>query len=256
MADTTQYGFLAPVYDSLLRGDVDYKSWADRIESAFDEHLGSRPEIVLDLACGTGNMLFELESRGYDMIGVDISQEMLASAYQKAADEGVGGVLFLNQDMRGFELYGTVGAIICCLDGVNYLTGKGDIDSCFLCAHNYLDPGGLFIFDVNTPYKFENVYGTNSYILEDGGIYCGWQNAYNKKSGVCDFYLTIFEKTANGTYRRSDEVQREKCYTLTKLTSTLKKSGFEPIAVRGGLLEGEVTPESEKWTIIAKAIKD
>jgi Methylase involved in ubiquinone/menaquinone biosynthesis len=255
MADT-QYGSLAYVYDKLLRGDIDYGAWADRIEAAFDEYLPQRPEIVLDLACGTGNMALELASRGYDMIGVDLSQEMLSEAYQKAADKNVRNVLFLNQDMRDFELYGTVGAIVCCLDGVNYLTGRGDIDACFSCTHNYLDPGGLFIFDVNTPYKFENVYGNNSYILEDDGVYCGWQNDYNKKSGVCDFYLTIFEKSGkSGAYTRSDEVQRERCYTLAMLTSALGKSGFELVAVCDGLLGGTVAPQSEKWSLIAKAVK-
>lgn len=251
-----QYHSLAPVYDKLLGEEIDYALWADRIEAVFDQYLPKRPELVLDLACGTGNMTFELAKKGYDMIGVDLSQEMLSSALQRGYETCTkNSILFLNQDMKGFELYGTVGAVVCCLDSINYLTGKDDLEKCFSCVHNYLDPDGIFIFDVNTPYKFENVYGDNSYILEDEGIYCGWQNSYNRKTGICDFDLTIFEKNADGTYRRSDENQREKQYSLKKLKDTLQKCGFEFLSIHDGFLEKEIFPESERWTITARALK-
>lgn len=252
----SQYQFLASVYDRLSGEDINYSIWADHIESAFDRYLERRPELVLDLACGTGNMTLELAKKGYDMIGIDLSEDMLSIAMQRASEiQTENSILFLNQDMREFELYGTVGAVVCCLDGINYLTGKDDLEKCFSCVHNYLDPDGIFIFDVNTPYKFENIYGDNSYILEEDGIFCGWQNSYNRKSGVCDFYLTIFEKTSSGNYRRSDENQREKRYTQKKLTDTLEKCGFEFLSIYDGILEKPIHEKSERWTLIARAIK-
>ena len=158
------YDSIAAIYDN-INSEIDYSKWADFIEEAFKKYLEAKPELVLDLACGTGSMTFELDSRGYDMIGADSSEDMLSEAYEKAFDKGISNILFLRQDMREFELYGTVGAVCCCLDSINYLTHDGDLEKCFSCVHNYLDPDGLFIFDVNTPYKFENVYGNNQYIF-------------------------------------------------------------------------------------------
>ena len=186
-----QYSELASVYDA-LNAEIDYAAWADFIEACFDKYMKKRPSIVLDLACGTGQMTSELAERGYDMIGADLSEEMLAVASARCADKRV---LWLCQDMKSFELYGTVGAVVCCLDSVNYLTGKHDLAECLSRVHNYLDPDGLFIFDVNTPYKFKNIYADNSYILETeaGGVYCGWENYFNENTGVCDFYISIFD---------------------------------------------------------------
>ena len=115
------YDSIASVYDN-INSEIDYSAWADFIEGCFKRYLKVKPELVLDLACGTGSMTLTLASRGYDMIGADLSEEMLTEAMDKAYDKGVEGVLFLKQDMRTFELYGTVGAIVCCLDSVNYLT--------------------------------------------------------------------------------------------------------------------------------------
>ena len=129
------YDSIASVYDN-INSEIDYSSWADFIENCFKKYLSQRPELVLDLACGTGSMTLELQSRGYDMIGADVSDDMLTEAYEKAYDREITGILFLKQDMRSFELYGTVGAIVCCLDSVNYLTEDGDIDKCFKNAHN------------------------------------------------------------------------------------------------------------------------
>ena len=158
------YQAIARVYDR-LNAEIDYTAWADFLERCFDRFLPTRPELVLDLACGTGSMTLALASRGYDMIGVDGSAEMLSEAYSRATEQP--GILFLQQDMRTFELYGTVGAVTCCLDSLNYLLCTDDLDACFACVHNYLDPNGLFLFDMNTPYKFSNVYANNAYVLED-----------------------------------------------------------------------------------------
>lgn len=254
------YDSIASVYDN-INSEIDYSAWADFIEESFKKYLPAKPELVLDLACGTGSMTLELHTRGYDMIGADMSEDMLSQAYEKAYDKEISGVLFLKQDMRCFELYGTVGAVVCCLDSVNYLTADGDLDKCFACVHNYLDPDGLFIFDVNTPYKFQHIYGNQHYIFEDndsyGNIaYCGWQNDYDPQTKLCNFYLSVFTEEENGSYSRSDEVQTERCYTKEELTSSLEKCGFELIGFFADYQFSNPEDNCERWYVIARAKKD
>lgn len=244
------YEALASVYDALGE-DIDYTAFADFYEAAF-RRAGLSPELILDLGCGTGTMTLELAARGYDMIGVDGSAEMLSRAFaRKAQAAGAHDILFLNQDMRDFELYGTVGAVVSTLDCVNYLAEDGDLDRCFSLVHNYLDPGGIFLFDVNTPHKFEHVFGDNAYILENESCYCGWQNEYDKESQLCHFYLSIFEEQEDGSYRRTDEEQVERCYTAEELRTALVRAGFEDIAFFGGTDFSAPRAESERWLISA-----
>lgn len=247
------YEALAAVYDG-MNDSVDYGALAEFAAAVF-ARAGRSPELVLDLGCGTGGLTFALAERGYDMIGVDCSAEMLAKAFERKLREGDPPVLFLCQDMRAFELYGTVGAVVSSLDCVNYLTEDGDIDRCFSLVHNYLDPGGIFLFDVNTPYKFEHVYGDNAYILEaeqDGRLaYCGWQNTYDPATRLCRFDLSVFTEEENGRYRRSDEEQTERAYSKEELTAALTRAGFERIAFYGDLHFAEPTPETERWYVAA-----
>lgn len=250
------YDSIARVYDG-LNAEIDYKKWADFIEKCFDRYLSARPEIVLDLACGTGKMTRELAARGYDMIGIDGSDEMLSRAM---FSENSSGILYLLQDMREFELYGTVGAVVCCLDSINYLLEEKEVLQTFSLVHNYLDPDGLFIFDVNSPRKFEKVYSDNAYILEDenddgSAIFCGWQNQYDKETGICDFYLTLFEEDEDGAYIRSDEHQRERCYTMEQIRSALDKANLEFISVFADYDFKEISDEDDRWYIVARAKK-
>ena len=256
MSYTEGYNAISRVYDK-LNAEVDYSAWADFVESCFDRYLSSRPELVLDLACGTGSMTMELARRGYDMIGVDGSEEMLSEAYGRSAE--VGGILYLMQDMRSFELYGTVGAVTCCLDSLNYLTGEGDLLRCFKNVHNYLDPDGLFIFDMNTPHKFENVYADNSYIFDDVvdgvEVYCGWQNYYDRESKICSFYLSVFEEGENGEYYRADEEQKERFYSNEEITSALEKTGFELLDIFSDVDFSKPLENSERLYFVARAKK-
>lgn len=258
------YGAIARVYDRLNR-EIDYSGWADFLETCFDRYLPARPSLVLDLACGTGSMTLSLAARGYDMIGVDGSADMLSVAYERNA--GKYPILWLEQDMRSFELYGTVGAVTCCLDSLNYLLTNEELARCFSAVHNYLDPDGLFLFDMNTPYKFRTVYADNAYVLEDelpaGGeensapvpVYCGWQNFFSPESGICDFYLTLFEEEEDGSYRRSDEHQQERCYSMEEIRSALENAKMELLGVFSDY--GFHAPEerTERWYFVARAIK-
>ena len=265
MTEYDGYRAIARVYDR-LNAELDYGAWADFFEKCFDRYLPARPELVLDLACGTGRMTLELARRGYDMIGADGSEEMLCEAMmQSALDESLEKPpLFILQDMRRFELYGTVGAVTCCLDSLNYLTGEGDLDACFACVHNYLDPGGLFLFDMNTPYRFREVYGDNAYILEDelvdedghkSEIYCGWQNAYDPKTGLCRFYLSLFEQREDGSFTRADEEQTERCYTLDEIRQALARAGMELLGVWSDYAFSPANETTERWYFAARAIK-
>lgn len=271
------YRALAGVYDRLNR-EIDYTRWSGFLEQCFDRYLPARPRILLDLACGTGRMTFPLADRGYDMIGIDGSADMLAEAYEKSTErtirildengtdelpEGVTTPLFLCQDMRSFELYGTVDAAVCCLDSINYLCGDGDLDACLACLYLYIAPGGLLIFDVNSPETFSHIYGHNAYIFEDTegddenapGVYCGWQNDYDPESRLCRFLLSVFREGADGRYTRTDEEQTERCYTRTELESALDRAGFELCGVFGDLDFKLAEQRDPRWHFVARTRK-
>ena len=225
-----QFGVLAEYYD-LLNNSVNYKKVADYIESIFDLY-NAKPEIILDLACGTGNLTLELDKRGYDMIGLDLSYEMLSVASSKKRKGGnCRNILWTNQDMSDFELYGTVDAVICSFDSLNYILEREDLEKCLKLVYNYLNCGGVFIFDINSKYKFEKIYGKNDFILENKNIFCAWRNNYNKKTGLCDFDMTIFINNSDGKYIRRDELQREKYYSGEMLFELLKTLDFTDINI-------------------------
>ncbi len=265
MSGCEGYHAVARVYDR-LNAEIDYSDWADFAEKCFDRFLQTRPELVLDLACGTGSMTLQLAARGYDMIGVDGSADMLSEAFERAG--GDPRILWLRQDMRELELYGTVGAVTCCLDSLNYLLREEDLSKTFSLVHNYLDPDGLFLFDMNTPYKFAHVYADNAYVLEDelvwdegtdceerAAVYCGWQNCFNSETNICDFDLSIFEELPNGTYRRNDEHQQERCYSREEILHALTANGFELLGMWGDRRFSAPTETTERWYFAARAKK-
>ena len=250
------YDILAPVYDR-INADIDYAAWADFIESIIErEYKTGKPELVLDLGSGTGSMTIELARRGYDMTGVDISPEMLDIARERAEKEGMGGkILWLCQDMREFELYGTVDVTVSCLDSINHLTKPSDLKRCLSLVHNYLIPDGLFIFDVNGKYKFEQVYGERTYAMEEEGSVCVWQNSYNPKTSLCDFYITLFSEDEDGRYTRYDDEQRERMYTLSTLKRQLFGAGFEYVGAYSDYGFTPATDNDERIYIGARCKK-
>lgn len=245
------YAALWANYDK-LNAETDYEGWADFLCTLFRRHSAIPVTSVLDLACGTGSMTFALHSRGYDMTALDISPEMLSCAREKADECGAEDILWLCQDMRSFELYGTVSAVVCCLDGINHLTGATDLDRCFSLVHNYLEPGGVFLFDVNTPKKFREFYGDNDYILEDEGVLCCWQNQYDIPRQSCTFSLSVFEENPDGTWNRTDTVQRERCYSRQKLIRSLKKAGFSVEGIYTGFKMETDLDSACRWYIAAR----
>ena len=247
------YDLLAPIYDEINK-EIDYGAWADFIERVLERECKSRPELVLDLACGTGKMTLELARRGYDMTGVDYSVEMLDFARGEAEREGL-DILWLCQDMREFELYGTVDAAVSCLDSMNHLTEPADLRRCLDLVHNYLIPDGIFVFDVNGKHKFDTVYADRSYVCEEGGSVCIWQNCYNERSRLCDFYITLFTERGDGGYDRYDECQRERMYTLRSLKRALSDTGFEFLSAYSDFDFSDATDSDDRIYIVAKCKK-
>ena len=247
------YDLLAPFYDA-INAEIDYDKWADFIEKIIKKNSKEKPELVLDLGCGTGKMTLELANRGYDMTGIDYSPEMLDIA-RTAADEAGHDILWLCQDMREFELYGTVDAAVCCLDCINHLETDEDLEKCFDLVHNYLIPDGIFIFDINGKYKFENIYADNTYSMEEDGGFCVWENFYDADSKICDFYITLFKECKDGRYERYDESQSERMYTLDEIKSALEKAKFEFVSSYGDFDFTPGSDENERIYIVAKCRK-
>jgi SAM-dependent methyltransferase len=220
-------------------------------EDCFDRFLSERPTLVLDLACGTGRMTRELSRRGYDMIGVDGSADMLSEAYSKGGE----GILYLLQDMRSFELYGTVGAAVCCLDSINYLLEEKDVKKTFSLVHNYLDPDGIFIFDVNTMHKHENVLGDNTFVIEQDDVFCVWDNSYDKDSAVTSINLDFFVSDNDGKYERYSDYIEERAYSDYQIQAALDKAGFEVMSVLGELSYEGAKADDERVFYVARKVK-
>ncbi|MCI5970099.1 MAG: class I SAM-dependent methyltransferase [Oscillospiraceae bacterium] len=247
-----QYLDFAYYYDKLTY-DVEYKKIAEFIKRIFDKYAKNDVSLVCDLACGTGSICNLMSDFGYDMIGIDFSPNMLDVAAEK---KGERNILYLNQDISNFELYGTVDAFLCLLDSVNHLNNEKDFDRMFCLANNYLNPEGLFVFDVNSPYKFKNILADNVFTYDSDDIYYVWENELDEKNGICTFYLTFFVNE-NGLYRRFDEVHTERIYTDEKIRKTAEKSGFEVVGMFGGNYDFAV-PEKDSGRIfyVLKKVKN
>ena len=224
------YEFLAGCYDQLT-ADVRYRAWADYLERHF-ARSAIPIRTVLDLACGTGSLTRILAERGYEMIGVDQSEEMLAQAAEKCRDVAGERPLFLCQPMEKLDLYGTVDACVCCLDSVNYVTRPAALRRAFQRVHLFLMPGGLFLFDVNTPEKFRKMDG-QVFLDETEDAYCVWRAEFSEKRRICTYGMDIFRRREGDLWERGQEVHREYAYELGELAGFLRQAGFRRIRVCG-----------------------
>lgn len=219
-----QYSYPAQFYDA-LQSDVDYGAYCEfAIEMC--GRFGFEPTTALDLACGTGAIALEMAKRGLDVTAVDMSDEMLCAAREKIAETKY-DILLLCQDMRELDLNDTVDMAVCALDSMNYLPDTKSLKAALEKVRLFLTPGGVFVFDMNTRYKFENIYGDRDYVLEVEGLLCAWQNHFDRKRGVCDFVLTFFEEQEDGSYERYDECQRERCYSEKTVRRLAQEAGLE-----------------------------
>ena len=222
------YGRFAGVYDVFM-DNVNYREWADYIIETLAQD-GIRDGLVLELGCGTGTVTEMLADAGYDMIGIDNSEEMLAEAMEKRAESGH-DILYLLQDMQDFELYGTVRAVISVCDSMNYLTDEEDLEYLFALVNNYLDPGGLFIFDMNTIHKYRDVIGDTTIAedREDGSFI--WENSYDRENALNVYELALFLPREDGLYEKCEEEHVQKAYSIEAIKAMIVKAGMELVAV-------------------------
>lgn len=236
------YGFLAGCYDQLTV-DVNYPRWADYMEKQFAR--SRRPvHTVLDLACGTGTLTWLLAERGYEMIGVDSSPEMLAIAAEKASQTGCIPPMFLCQPMERLDLYDTVDACICCLDSINHVIRPAALRRGFERIHLFLSPGGLFIFDINAPEKLKGMDG-GIFLDETDDTYCVWRSDYAPRRRICSFGIDVF-RLEDGHWLRGTELQEEFAYTPEELTEYLAEAGFRTIRQYGNLKLRPPKPGEER----------
>ena len=215
------YSDFADYYDDLTC-NVKYNELADYLESLLS-YLSHDSGLSLDLACGTGSLTIELKKRGHDIYGIDASCEMLSLAGQKAYENAL-SILFLCQKMQEIDLYGTIDTCFCCLDSINHLTKKDDVQKTFDRVSLFMNKGGYFIFDVNTVYKHNHILSNNTFIYDTDKVYCVWQNEL-KNDNIVEISLDFFEPV-NDMYIRRFEHFKERAYPLDELKDMLTKSGF------------------------------
>lgn len=244
------YSVFAQYYDALT-GNVEYPKRAEYLLALLDR-LDHKPGLTLDLACGTGSLTLELFRRGVDIYGIDSSVEMLSEARAKCADAGA-DILFLCQKMQALDLYGTVDTVICTLDSLNHLHGREEVQKAFSKVSFFMDPGGWFLFDMNTPYKHEKVLGDNTFVYDMENVYCVWQNRYSSPLHKVNISLDFFERDGR-VYHRSSEHFAECAYPVEEVREMLAKAGFGEIAVYNELTFDPPEPDSQRLVYAAKKI--
>lgn len=207
------YSDFANVYDGLMH-DVPYDTWADNLEEVF-RRLGVKPKRMIELACGTGNLTNLLAKKGYDMLGVDISEEMLTIAQGKAFEQNI-KVKYLNQDMRELDYSKKVEAVISFCDGINYITEDEDLLDVFESVHGVLEDEGVFIFDISSYYKLKNILGNNVIAESEEDVAFIWENYFDDETSILEFDLTIFEQQG-ALYRRSVETHVQRAYRVDEI---------------------------------------
>lgn len=244
------YSGFAEVYD-LFMEDIPYEAWRDFLIQILQKE-GIRDGLVCELGCGTGRMTRLLAQSGYDMIGIDISEEMLGIAKNQESE----GILYLAQDMREFELYGTVRAVVSVCDSMNYLLEEEDLLQVFRLVNNYLDPDGVFVFDLNMDYKFRQLMGTHTFSehRKEGSLI--WDNYYDEKERINEYALTIFlrqpdELYQKELYRKYEEVHYERSYELSQIIRLLEQAGMQFVCACDED-HGAVRADSERIYVLAR----
>ena len=244
------YQSFAKVYDMFM-DDIDYDAWSIYLIELLKEY-GVNDGLVLELGCGTGNMTERLASAGYDMIGVDLSDDMLEAAQEKQQQSGL-DILYLQQDMRRFELYGTVRAVVSVCDSLNYILEDEELLQVFCLVNNYLDPGGVFVFDLNTIYKYETLMGERTIAENREEASFIWDNYYDSESMCNEYELAIFiPEGKDGLYRKYEEVHYQRAYSLEKVKKLMKKAGLEFVTAYEAFSKNAPTSGSERMYIVAR----
>ncbi len=244
------YSSFAQVYD-LFMDNVPYEEWSTYLIDLLKEH-GVEDGLVLDLGCGTGKMTRLLEKAGYDMVGIDYSEEMLGMAREQQFEDADSSILYLLQDMRELELDGTVRAVVSICDSMNYILEDEELEQVFRAVNRYLDPKGMFIFDLNTLYKYRDLLGetTISENREEGSFI--WDNYFDEEEMVNEYDLTLFIREKGDLYRKYEEAHFQRAYTLERVKELLEKAGMEFVAAYDAFTKEPVKENSERIYVIAR----
>lgn len=247
------YSDFAFFYDRLV-DENDYDIRCEYIVNLLAENSVSKG-ILLDAACGTGILSEKLGEKGFDIIGVDISEEMLSSALERKAKNSSAS-LYLCQDISQLDLYGTINCAVCTLDSVNHITEPTALKRAFERIGLFMEKGGVFIFDVNTAYKHREVLGNNAFIFDTDEVFCAWQNEYDEKTDDIHVYLDLFAPNDDGSYDRYCEDFSEVIYDRDFLESALDEAGFSILAVYDDLTHDELKEDSQRAVYVCKKITE
>ena len=238
------YGVFSEFYDALT-ANVSYDTVSQVLSSLLTRY-GKGRGLLLDLACGTGSVSVRLAEKGYEVIGLDLSPEMLSEAQNKAYSAGQ-NILFLCQDMTALDLYGTVDAAVCTLDGLCHLPDEESLSAALRKVSLFMNPGGVFLFDVNSVYKHRAVLGNNTFVYDTDEVYCVWQNTLLPDGVTVQMDLDFFEPVSDaGDYVRQSERFTERAYPRETLEAMLKKAGFTVLDVFDGYSEKPAHDTSER----------
>lgn len=248
-----EYSSFAQVYDLFMK-DIPYSQWIEYLKNIWKMY-NCEPKLIAELGCGTGNVTIELAKQKYDMIGIDISEDMLAVAQNKSAELGL-QILYLLQDMTEFELYGTVDCIISLFDSINYIKDETKLLKLFKLVNNYLEPDGIFIFDINTEYKFKNILSSNTFAdITDRATYI-WENFYDSETKINEYYMNFFIKhTENNYYERFEETHCQKAYSVDTILNLLNKANLKILNVYDAFKFESPKQNSERIYFISQKIR-
>lgn len=242
-----QFTDFAYVYDEL---NVNYDK--SKIIKRLKQLLGNCREVA-DLCCGTGEIATSLAKFGYKITGIDISEDMLNVATEKAAEKAA-RVQFVCADAKNFKLMRKADAVYSLTDGMNYMLDEKALEQVFISVYNALNDNGLFIFDVSTQYKYENILNDKTYTFDFDDVFLSWQNEYDINSGICTMYVIGFIKNDDDTYSRFDEIHKQKCHKKSHIEQLLNKCGFEIDGVYSGYDENELTENDERALFVARKL--
>lgn len=243
------YTSFAQVYDAFM-DNIPYDEWTAYVKELLWEHE-VKQGIVLDLGCGTGSVTQRLAAQGYDMIGVDNSIEMLEVAREKAGEESI-SILYLLQDMREFELYGTVAAVVSICDSMNYILENDELTEVFRLVNNYLEPGGIFIFDLNTVYKYKQILADNTIAEDREEMSFIWDNYFDETEQINEYDLSIFLKEKENLYRKFEETHYQRAYSLEEIKAAIAAGGMEFVACYDAFTHNPPTDDSERIYVLAR----
>ena len=243
------YSGFAKVYD-LFMDNIPYEEWTDYVKELFAEE-GVKDGILLDLGCGTGSVTELLAESGFDMIGIDNSEEMLEIAMEKREESGH-DILYLLQDMREFELYGTVKGVVSICDSMNYILDDEDLLDVFKLVHNYLDNEGIFIFDMNTIYKYEQILADNTFAEDREESSFIWENYYDEEEEINQYDLSLFVKEEDGRYRKYEETHLQRAYEQQCVEELIKESGLELLHVYDAFTKDLPAEDSQRIYFVCR----